>query len=114
MGNTDKLTGVEQRVATTTGQHYVLRFFVGNTYDPNGVLGTTSTVNVLINGSQVLSATNSRGAGTSTLTSRGFPVPFTAPASTATITFLNAIPVATIVTGLMPFPSPQPLALFAE
>ena len=56
-------TGVSQNIATTPGAAYRLTFWVGNVVDPNGTDGATSTVNVLVNGVQVYSATNSLGAG---------------------------------------------------
>ncbi len=99
-GTTDTATGVAQTVATTAGQQYVLRFFVGNVYDPGGIFGTTSTVNVLVNGVQVLSATNSRGAGSTTMNWQRFSVTFTAPTNTTTITFLNGDPVSDSCNGL--------------
>jgi hypothetical protein len=42
--------GVQQTVATVAGTQYNLSFWVGNTYAPGGVYGTTSTVDVLLGG----------------------------------------------------------------
>ena len=51
--------GVQQAVPTTLGTTYDLSFWVGNAYDPApGVFGTTSTVQLLINGSGAVSFTN--------------------------------------------------------
>ena len=99
-GNTNTVCGVEQRVATTPGQEYRLRFFVGNIYDPTGSLGTTSTVNVLVNGSQVMSATNTGGIGSTTLNWRAFSVTFTALNGMTTITFMNGDPSGDSCNGL--------------
>ena len=99
-GNTNTSAGVQQTVATTPGQKYLLRFFVGNTYDASGHYGTTSTVNVLVNGVQIRSATNSHGAGTTTLAWQGFSVTFTAPTSMTTIAFLNGDPSTDNCNGL--------------
>ncbi len=51
--------GVEQTVSTNSGDQYSLTFYVGNVYDPGGIYGTTSTVGVLINGTQVTACENS-------------------------------------------------------
>ena len=59
-GNSNTATGISQTVATTPNAKYKLTFWVGNVYDPNGIFGVSSTVNVVVNGSQILSATNSR------------------------------------------------------
>jgi hypothetical protein len=51
--------GVQQAVPTTLGTTYDLSFWVGNAYDPApGVFGTTSTVQLLINGSGAVNFTN--------------------------------------------------------
>ena len=42
--------GVKTTLATTIGQAYNLSFYVGNIVDPGGVFGTSSTVDVLVNG----------------------------------------------------------------
>src|ERR1700731_3718462 len=50
--------GVAQGVATVVGDRYQLSYFVGNTTG-GGIFGTTSTVNVTLNGAQTFSDTNS-------------------------------------------------------
>jgi Protein of unknown function (DUF642)/PEP-CTERM motif len=79
------IEGVNQTVTTTPGQTYNLSFYVGNIV--GGVFGTTSTVGVLINGSQIATETNSN-PGT-TLTWKLFTVPFTAASASTVIGFEN-------------------------
>jgi hypothetical protein len=55
--NSNSTEGVAQTVSTTVGHQYQLTFFVGNTTG-GGIFGTTSTVDVLLNGTSVLAATN--------------------------------------------------------
>jgi hypothetical protein len=59
----NSVTGVQQTVATTPGSTYTLTFYVGNPNDPGGPSGTTSTLNVFVNGTQTFSITNLAGAG---------------------------------------------------
>ncbi len=49
--NSNAAEGVQQVIATTIGTTYKLSFYVGNIVDPGGIFGTTSTVNVQLNGS---------------------------------------------------------------
>ena len=56
--NANSTEGVMQTAATTLGTNYVLTFFVGNTTG-GGIFGTTSTVGLKINGTQVNTYTNS-------------------------------------------------------
>jgi hypothetical protein len=97
-GNTG--TGVAQTMTTVKGKKYSLRFSVGNVYDPNGIFGTTSTVNVLVNHVQTFSATNSKGAGMMKLVWEGFTTPIIAPSNSTTVTFLNGDPPGDNVDGL--------------
>lgn len=85
-------TGVAQTVSTTPGQHYQLTFFVGNVYDPGGIFGTTSTVNVQVDGAQVLSATNRRGQGTHIMEWKKFAITIMATSDKTTIALLNGDP----------------------
>lgn len=84
-------TGVSQSVATVSGRAYTLTFWVGNVDSPSTRYGTTSTVNVQINGSQVFAATNSSTTAT-TLSWEKFKVHFTAKSSATTIAFINGDP----------------------
>jgi hypothetical protein len=80
-------TGVAQTV-TTAGGSCTLNFFVGNI--SGGVFGTTSTVDVLVNGTKVTSATNSTGG--STLNWQRFTETISTTAGATTIEFHNADP----------------------
>lgn len=85
-------TGVQQTVATTSGTAYTLTFYIGNCDDPGGPWGTTSTVNVLVNGTQVYTATNSKGSGQTKLVWRKFTTTITATSAHTTIAFINGDP----------------------
>lgn len=99
-GNTNTATGVAHRLATSKGSQHVLTFFVGNLVDPNNVYGTSSTVNVLLKGTLILTATNSSGGGGNTMVWQKFTTGFTAPSSSVTITFLNGDPPNDALNGL--------------
>ena len=103
-GPYDAATGVGQTLALSPGQSYTLSFWVGNVYDPGGIFGTTSTVDVLVNGTQVLAATNSRGKGTPKQVWEKFSTTFVAPTTTtsptATIAFINGDPSNDTTNGL--------------
>jgi len=99
-GTSNSATGVSQTFNTTAGSQHTLTFFVGNIVDPGGIFGTTSTVNVLIDGQQIFSATNSGGAGSNKLFWKKFTTGFTATGSSVTITFLNGDPSTDTNNGL--------------
>ncbi len=82
--------GVQETITTVAGAAYKLTFWVGNVYDPGGIFGTTSTVNVLVNGSTVASDTNSQ-QGTTQVWQK-FTVHFTAVSATTQVGFLNGDP----------------------
>jgi hypothetical protein len=94
--------GVQQTVATTMGTQYTLSFWVGNIFDPGGIYGTTSTVDVRLGG---LGGTL-LGAFTNSSTTRGtqvwqqFATSFTATGSSTTLDFLNADPASDNSNGL--------------
>ena len=91
---TNSVEGVQQTVATTPGTQYTLSFWVGNIYDPNGIFGTTSTVNVLlggISGTLLDTATNSSTI-TGTQTWEQFTTSFTATGTSTTLDFMNGDP----------------------
>src|SRR5450631_791851 len=78
--------GVQQTVATVTGKTYVLSFSIGNWFDPaNGLVGQTSKVAVLTNGTVVLHAVNSDMPSDKTLSWKRFCVRFVAAGPTTTI-----------------------------
>ncbi|OBS53673.1 hypothetical protein A8B73_03960 [Methylosinus sp. 3S-1] len=91
-GTSNTPTGVRQTVATTVGSQYRLAFWVGNIYNPNGIFGTSSTVNVFANGQLLTSVLAIGGSGSNTQKWQGFTATFTATASSTTISFINADP----------------------
>lgn len=92
--------GVEQTVATTPGTTYNLSYFVGNQDDPNvPSYGTTSTVNVLVNGSLLTTSTNSNSTGT-VQNWEQFQTSFVASSSSTVIEFLNEDPPTDNTNGL--------------
>lgn len=110
--------GVQQTIATTIGQQYSLSFYVGNVNNVGGIFGTTSTVDVDINGSQILAAENSCTTCTSTLTWQLFTTTFTASSASTVLAFLNGDPSNDTSNGLDNItvnatPLPAALPLFA-
>jgi hypothetical protein len=99
-GTTNTPTGVAQTGATTPDAAYTLVFFVGNVYDPGGIFGVSSTVNVLVDGTQVFSATNSRGKGKTTMVWQKFTTTITASTAQTTISFINGDPSTDTNNGL--------------
>ncbi len=56
-GLSQTATGLSQTLATRANAKYKLVFWVGNVYDPTGIFGVSSTVNVLVDGQQIFTAT---------------------------------------------------------
>jgi hypothetical protein len=92
-------TGVQQIVATMPGATYRLTFWVGNVYNPSAIFGASSTVRVLVNGKELIAATNTRGSGSTTQEWQQFNAVFTAGAET-TIAFVNGDPAGDDSNGL--------------
>lgn len=99
-GLSQSATGVAQTVHTVSDKSYTLKFSVGNVVDPNGIFGTTSTVNVLVNGNTIFTATNTGGAGKTKQVWKKFSTAFTASSTSTTITFLNGDPPSDTNNGL--------------
>lgn len=89
-GSSNSPTGVTQTVETTPGASYALSFALGNVVDSGGLFGNSSTVDVLIDGKNVLEATN-RGGGR-VQGWKSFTVPVTASSDSTTIEFRNRDP----------------------
>ena len=112
--------GVAQTVSTTAGDKYHLSFYVGNTTG-GSIFGTTSTVNVSINGGPSTSFTNSATDATG-LNWQLFTLDFIASTTSTTINFANADPgndnsngldnVALVDLGPSAVPLPGALPLF--
>ena len=88
----NRVEGVQQSVATVSGKTYDLSFAVGNVFDPHGVYGTSSTVNVLVNGVSIGTFTNSCMTCTNALSWETFTASFVAGGSSTVVEFLNGDP----------------------
>ncbi len=95
-GTSNSQTGIEETVPTTLGATYNLSYFVGNVV--GGIFGTTSTVQVFVDGTLVQTAVNSGGG--STLSWQQFNKSFVAAGLNTTIRFLNADPSGDTSNGL--------------
>jgi len=108
--------GVQQAVATIVGDQYQLSYWIGNTTG-GGIFGTTSTVNVSLNGVPTFSDTNATSSPT-TQNWQQFSHTFVATALTETLSFLNGDPGGDnsngldniVLTDLGPAPVPGPIA----
>jgi hypothetical protein len=90
-GTSGTATGVSQAVPTTPGRRYKLTFWIGNIVSPETGNGTTSTVDLLIDGTPVWRPYNSGGAGV-TLMWMNFEHVFTAAKDSTFVGFVNADP----------------------
>jgi hypothetical protein len=81
--------GVQQSVATVPGQTYQLSFWVGNVYNPGGIFGTTSSVDLLVNGKAMGAFTNSCTSCATRQSWDQFTTSFVATGTTTMVTFLN-------------------------
>lgn len=98
--NSNRATGIQQTVATTTGTTYDLSFWVGNQVDPRGIFGVTSTIEVLVNGLSLGLFTNSGGADSTIQNWQQFNTSFVASGSSADVEFLNRDPITDNDNGL--------------
>ncbi len=92
-GTTDTATGIQQTVTTTAGHAYCLSFWVGNIYNPGGVYGVDSTINVLLDGNLISVATNA-DQDPAELSWQPFTTTIVAAGSSTRIAFVNADPAA--------------------
>jgi hypothetical protein len=90
--------GVSQSVGTTTGNLYQVSYFVGNTTG-GGIFGTSSTVNVQVNGAQTFSDSNSTVSPT-TQNWAQFTHTFVATGASTTLAFINGDPAGDNNNGL--------------
>jgi Protein of unknown function (DUF642) len=100
-GISNSATGVEQSVPTEIGVRYVLRFSVGNVYDPGGIFSVSSTVAVSLNGVPLITVTNSRGKGSTRQVWESFQTSFVATTTVSVIEFLNKDPSDDTDNGLL-------------
>jgi hypothetical protein len=91
--------GVKATVVGLLGQTYIVSFWVGNVVDPNGiygipigVFGTSTTVNLLVDGVSVFSAVNSDGTGQTTQAWKQYTYQGVAASNSTTFTFLSGDP----------------------
>jgi hypothetical protein len=82
--------GIQQSVATTSGTNYVLTYYIGNT-SGGGIFGTSSTVGLDINGTQVVALANAV-ADLTGLNWEQVTWNFTATGASTTIGFVNLDP----------------------
>jgi len=87
-GTSNSATGVQTQVKTQPGSTYVLTFYVGNIVG-GGNCGTTSTVNLEIDGVPVAGFTNKGGTHSDKIVWKKFSAEFVAQHSTTTIAFMN-------------------------
>jgi uncharacterized protein DUF642 len=99
-GLSNSATGVEQTISTIDGLRYTLRFATGNTVDPGGIFGVSSSIAVSINGHVILTATNTRGRGTTRQVWKNFSTTFVATSTTTHLEFLNEDPSTDTEDGL--------------
>lgn len=99
-GNSDTATGLQQKIATNPGSTYSLSFLIGNVYDTVYNCGTSSTVNVLIDGALVATFANKGGKGSSNIAWRKFSTEFVAQHATTTIALINGDPPSDTANGL--------------
>lgn len=122
----DGFEGVAQTITTTPGNTYQLGYSIGNPTSLSGVLGNTSTVNVLIDGVPAVSDTNSTQVLNSFVWQRFFHT-FVASTSSTTLAFMNGDPygnpgdghngfdtVVVVDLGRIDTPEPTSLALFGS
>ncbi len=96
--NINSTEGVSQTVGTTIGNRYQLSYFVGNTTG-GGIFGTTSTVNVSVNGVPTFSDTNST-VSPAAQNWQQFTHTFVATGASTILALLNGDPVSDNNNGL--------------
>ena len=99
-GISNSATGVEQTISTIIGLRYTLRFATGNTVNPGGIFGVSSSIAVSINGHVILTATNARGRGTTRQVWKNFTTTFVATSNDTHLEFLNQDPNTDTENGL--------------
>jgi len=91
--------GVQQTVATTPGVKYILNFSVGNVFDDSGPFGTSSRVDVFLNGMLATSAISFLGDNAN-MAWESFSFEFVAASAKTTVTFMDADPQGDQICGL--------------
>jgi len=96
-GTSNSATGVQTTVKTNPGSTYAITFYLGNIVG-GGNCGTTSTVDLVIDGVPFASFTNRRNAGEQAW--KRFSTEFTAQNATTAIAFMNGDPPGDTANGL--------------
>ncbi len=91
-GTSNTATGVQQTISTTPGAAYEITCYVGSVYDPTGIFGASSTVNVLVDGTAIASFTTKAKSGSTQQQWRKFTAEFTAQGKKSSIAFINGDP----------------------
>ena len=91
-GTSDTATGVQQTIPTKAGSTYVVGFNLGNIYDTSSNCGTTSTVDLVIDGENVASFTNKAGKDATDIVWKRFSMQFVAQSAHTTVAFINGDP----------------------
>ena len=119
-GNTGPTDAIQQIVATTVGQNYILSFYVGRAQSNNGnsTYQGPATVDLSINGGGAVGFTNTDAPPPGFGDWANFSTTFIATGSTTTITFLNGTGGQTYYAGLdnvsmVEVPEPSTLVLSA-
>lgn len=84
--------GVRTTVAGLMGLDYTVSFWVGNVVDPQGVFGTSTTVNLLVDGIPVFAAVNTQGAGLASQVWQQFTYQGVGASNATVFTFLSGDP----------------------
>jgi hypothetical protein len=90
--SSNTVEGVQQTVALIVGHTYELIFSVGNANNPGGIFGTSSTVNVTLNGASLTSGSVTGGGSTVQLNYATFTTTFVASIASNVLAFLNGDP----------------------
>jgi len=96
-GTSDSATGVQTTVKTNPGSTYAVTFYLGNIVG-TGNCGTTSTVDLVVDGVPFATFTNRKNGGE--LVWKRFSTEFTAQNATTTIAFMNGDPPGDTTNGL--------------
>jgi hypothetical protein len=117
--NRNSTEGVEQSVVTIPGHTYQVSYFIGNTTG-GGIFGSTSTVNVFVNGAPAFTDINSNVSPT-TLDWQQFTHAFVAGTASTTLRFQNGDSasdnsngldnVVLLDLGVVVTPTPEPASL---
>jgi hypothetical protein len=91
--------GVQIQLSGFLNKAYTVSFWVGNVVDPRLVFGTTTTVNLLIDGELALSAVNADGAGQSEQVWKQFTYQGFSTSDTLLFTFLSGDPPSDFSSG---------------